>query len=548
MHGKPPATSRPAWHATPHWHWMNDPNAWWRDADGTWHLWFQYRDDPPGYRLTHWGRLSSDDALVWRDAGIALHAAPGNDVFSGCIVNTQGQAQRAYVTRNLSPVADTAANAGTPGAPGMPTRQVVEAWQRNHPRQPWQAAAGDRLDPGLRDFRDPFVFRFGAGWRMLVAEPCPWDPAVPGPAQSRLQILRSDDGLQWQPEGHIGPWDAPRVMWEVPQMLPLSALSGGAVPPDWWLLIVSVLDRRAGVHPGDIGCAVRWHLGTFDGAHFEPLAAARAAAGAESAPTLPLAGQALDHGPDFYAACLQTPDRPDLPQVTPAVMAWMSHWAYARRLPFDGFAGGPMTLPRRLLWSAEAGRPGLRQQPSAPVEAALKAGQTDAPWLTPAQPLSARPCTVAPALRSVDIAITLGINAASQAWLCLGAAQGVAPGAFPTAASTSDAGAAAGMQPASLRMLFDCQAGCITLHRAALVAVPGYGGVWQAAWLPAEDGRVDIRVLVDGCCAEFFIDHGAVVFSALVFLQAGAACTLTAGEGAPVQLIAARAVVVHAGQ
>ena len=569
MDGKLPATSRPAWHATPQLNWMNDPNAWWRDADGTWHLWFQYRDDPPAYRLTHWGRLISHDALVWRDAGIAFRAERGNDVYSGCLVNTEGTVQRAYVTRNLSSAAATL------GAHGL---QVVEAWQRRAPQQPWQPGAGERIDPGLRDFRDPFVFRFGAGWRMLVAEPCPWDPAVPGPAQSRLQVLRSDDGLHWQPAGYIGPWDAPRVMWEVPQMLPLSALSvplTSAAPSKWWLLIVSVLDRRAALHSGDIDCAVRWHLGTFDGANFEPADGARTASDADNTAGLPLAGQALDHGPDFYAACLQTPDGPDASSAAPALLAWMSHWAYARRLPFDGFAGGPMTLPRRLLWSVEAGKPGLRQQPSAPVDAALKAAQAEAPIVTLAQALSGWPCTVARALQSVDIEITLGINAASQAWLCLGEAQ--APEPVLGNAAATDAGAAQGTQPPALQLHIDSHAGCITLHRAplaakqqpalettpaassdapsagcsppaliaAVAAEAGYGGAWQAAWAPAAGGKLDIRLLIDGCCAEFFIDGGAIVFSALVFLPAGAVCTLTAGDGAPVQLIAARAAAVH---
>ena len=50
-----------------------------------------------------------------------------------------------------------------------------------------------------------------------------------------------------------------------------------------------------------------------------------------------------------------------------------------------------------------------------------------------------------------------------------------------------------------------------------------------------------MRLLLDGCCAEIFVDAGAVVFSALVFLSADAVCTLAAGADGHVQLLAAHA-------
>ena len=570
---------RPAWHAVaPAGHWMNDPNGLWRDADGLWHLWFQYRDDPPAYSRTHWGRLVSRDGLAWRCAGIDFAADADSDVYSGCVVAVDAHLLRAYLTRHSH---------GRGSAAGMlqPTvRQTVEIWQRDgrdshdSGQAAWQATPpASRVDPGLRDFRDPFVFRYASGWRMLVAEPCPWDAAVPGPARSCLQVWRSVDGLQWERAGSIGPWDPARVMWEVPQLLPLSALqtpASAAAPQDGdlWVLLVSVLDRRAGCdgtpgHGGSIGCSVRWHLGTFDGASFQPLAEGAslalhapsplpAAAPADAVPCT-LSGRLLDHGPDFYAACLQTTD-PTTP-TEPAVVAWMSSWAYARRLPLPGFAGGPMTLPRRLTWVGDASGNGngngngLRQQP---IEA-LEQAHCSASLVTPMQALGSAPCTVARSLMSLDLEISLHMAPGSQVWLRL-----ADPGLLRTDGSTA---------VGSLALHLDAAARRITLHRGPFASPEsspkssthpsadfsiapspppnpppnpqalGFAGVWPAMWTLQTHGEVAVRLLLDGCCAEIYVDAGAVVFSALVFLPAAAVCTLHAGPSGHVQLLAAHA-------
>ena len=545
---------RPAWHAVaPATHWMNDPNGLWRDDEGLWHLWFQYRDDPPAYSRTHWGRLVSRDGLVWSYASTDFAANADSDIYSGCVVNVDGAGQRAYVTRHRHGRGSVA------GSVLPPVQQTVESWKRDGRHAAWHAAPpASRVDPGLRDFRDPFVFRYGDSWRMLVAEPCPWDAAASGPARSRLQIWRSADGLHWEPTGAIGPWDPPRVMWEVPQLLPLSALqasASGAAPKEGelWVLLVSVLDRRAGT-PGndgtDIGCSVRWHLGTFDGARFDPVAG-DALPASRTAPTSStwatssvspateadrgtLSGRLLDHGPDFYAACLQTPS---LAMPTgPALVAWMSHWAYARRLPLPGFAGGPMTLPRRLAWVENASGNGIRQQPLA----ALDHARCGAPLDTPMQTLSSVPCALARELGSLDLAIRLQMAPGGQAWLRLAE---FGPPLPPDG----------GNSKVPLALHIDALAHCITLHRAPFTnpgpnrdpnPAPGFAGAWLAAWTPDGSGEVAVRLLLDGCCAEIFIDSGTVVFSALVFLPADAVCTLSAEAGTHVQLLSARAWLV----
>ena len=101
--------------------------------------------------------------------------------------------------------------------------------------------------------------------------------------------------------------------------------------------------------------------------------------------------------------------------------------------------------------------------------------------------------------------------------------------------------------PVPLALHIDALARRITLHRAPLAdpgQAPAFAGAWPADWTPDVAGDVTVRLLLDGCCSEIFIDAGAVVFSAVVFLPAGAVCTLSAEGSAQVQLRAAHAWVV----
>jgi sucrose-6-phosphate hydrolase SacC (GH32 family) len=100
-----------------------------------------------------------------------------------------------------------------------------------------------------RNRRDPFLFRAGDGWALLLAEPCDWTNWRQEPA-SRLRLYRSDDRKRWREAGVIGPWREPGIIWEVPI---LARIDGHDV------LFVSEVDRRT-----DRGeCSVRAWLGTL---------------------------------------------------------------------------------------------------------------------------------------------------------------------------------------------------------------------------------------------------------------------------------------------
>jgi beta-fructofuranosidase len=102
-------------------------------------------------------------------------------------------------------------------------------------------------------FRDPYVWREQAGWRMIVGG---------GTADGRGAVLQygSQDLDHWQYRGVLcsgragADDDATRQVWECPQMVEIG---------DVWALVVSVgLDDRAGY--------VAASVGRYDGARFVP--------------------------------------------------------------------------------------------------------------------------------------------------------------------------------------------------------------------------------------------------------------------------------------
>ena len=313
--------------APPPGEWFNDPTGL-VFADGAWRLFVQHSAAAPDFREVGWARLSSLDLLSWNWDGPVIAPDALGQAYSGSVVMTDA-GLAAYLTRHdgklQRQVSLTSADAGA-------------TWRQSDP-----------FGPVGRNVRDPFVFFCAAtdDWRMLIAEPCDW-AGWTDEAPSTLAIWRLD-GDEWRKVGRIGPWSAPGILWEMPILVDFGACQA---------LIVSSVDRRNGL----ADCAVRYWLGQFDGTSFN----------CQSAP----AGLLLDHGPDFYAAIVDTP--------TPGggdrtLVAWASSWATARSMPWPGgVQGGPVTLPR-LLSLAPCGRR-LLQRPVRGIEpASLRLWDGEAP-------------------------------------------------------------------------------------------------------------------------------------------------------------------------
>src|SRR5579885_2382508 len=142
---------RPQFHFSPPRNWMNDPNGlvFYR---GEYHLFFQY--NPFGNEWGHmsWGHAVSRDMLHWRDLPVALAEENGIMIFSGSAVVYNDRLVAIY----------------TGHTPERQTQNI--AFSGDGVR--WTKYKGNPvIDLGMKDFRDPKVFRHEASkkWIMTVA-------------------------------------------------------------------------------------------------------------------------------------------------------------------------------------------------------------------------------------------------------------------------------------------------------------------------------------------------------------------------------------------
>ncbi|MET9013878.1 glycoside hydrolase family 32 protein [Streptomyces olivaceoviridis] len=305
----------PVAHLRPPRHWINDPNGL-AFHDGHYHVFFQYNPYGPEHANMHWGHFRSPDLISWEELPVALTPTPGGQDADGCFSgNAVSDGDRmiafysAYRTDRWAQPVTTA-----------------ESWDKGVTWTPRGSLLIPELPQGTTMYRDPYVWREGGGWRMLVG-------SALADGRAAALLYESTDLEQWQYRGpfldripqSVAPEADTGLGWECPQYLHTQDGRGA--------LIVSAWDpklgpRQTAVYPG------REQNGRFL-AH---------------APTL------LDHGPDFYApALLHAPDG-----------RWLLWgWAWEARDPNwvreVGWAG-LLTLPREVTLAEDGS---VRQRPAA---------------------------------------------------------------------------------------------------------------------------------------------------------------------------------------
>ncbi len=148
---------RPLLHFTAEAGWINDPHGV-TFRDGTYHLFHQH---VPGSIVwapgCHWGHATSTDLLTWTHHPDALAPGDGDDgIWTGSLAVGDGGARILYTSVALP---DPSIGRVRVAAP------VDDAWQE------WtkgDVVAEAPADLDLVAFRDPFVVREGAGWRMFL--------------------------------------------------------------------------------------------------------------------------------------------------------------------------------------------------------------------------------------------------------------------------------------------------------------------------------------------------------------------------------------------
>lgn len=296
---------RPLYHHTPSYGWMNDANGM-VFKDGEYHLYFQYNPYGSKWGNMHWGHAVSRDLAHWTELPPALARDTMGHIFSGSSVvdagNTAGYGAGSIVALYTS-------------ASDKNGQIQCMAYSTDNGRTFTKYEGNPVLRPfdGLKDFRDPKVFRYepANAWYMIVS------------ADKEMRFYKSKDLKKWEYVSSFGRgFGAQPCQYECPDFVQLP-VDGDRNNMKYVMLM--------NVNPGCLfgGSATEYFVGDFDGKTFTCL-------------DDPHTAKWLDYGKDHYATVTfsNTGDRV-------IALPWMSNWQYANITPIKQYRGAN-GLPREL--------------------------------------------------------------------------------------------------------------------------------------------------------------------------------------------------------
>ncbi|TYL37801.1 glycosyl hydrolase [Natronococcus pandeyae] len=229
---------RPAFHAIPPRHWMNEPHGP-LYYDGQYHLFYQHNPKGPYWDYIHWGHWVSEDLVRWRPVPEALRPAEDALDPTGCwagdaVLDENGEPAILYtvgISRDSDARPDQAIAKATATDPDDPDLVEWEKTTTDPSELPLPAPTDDGLYPAdwpdtaayPPDFRDPHVWTEDGEWFCLVGSSFPSD------GHGTILLYRSPDFAEWQYEGHLfdpGEFEHEAYpflgdVWELPVLLPV---------------------------------------------------------------------------------------------------------------------------------------------------------------------------------------------------------------------------------------------------------------------------------------------------------------------------------------
>ncbi len=296
---------RPAFHHTPVYGWMNDPNGMFY-KDGVWHLYYQWNPYGSKWQNMTWGHSSSTDLINWQHHPAAIEPDGLGTVFSGsCAIDkddTAGFGSDAVIALYTSAAAS----------------QVQSLAHSNNNGNTFEIYPGNPVITLESEARDPNMFWNEATWE--------WNLVLAHALEHEMLVFTSPDMKQWTLQSAFGKGlGAQDGVWECPDLFEL-AVDGSDQKK--WVLICNI-------NPGGPfgGSATQYFIGEFDGKTFTP---DRDADG--NVPT-----KWMDYGKDHYA----TVSWSNAPDNRRTVIGWMSNWQYAAEVPTMQYRSAN-TLPREI--------------------------------------------------------------------------------------------------------------------------------------------------------------------------------------------------------
>ncbi len=313
---------RPAFHHSPLYGWMNDPNGMFY-KDGVWHLYYQYNPYGSKWQNMSWGHSTSTDLVNWEHHPVAIEPNSLGQVFSGsCVVdsdNTAGFGKDAVIALYTSA--------------GINQMQSLAYSTDNG--ETFTIYPGNPIITLESEARDPNMF-----WNDETKE---WNLLLAHALDHEMLIFTSPDLKEWTLQSAFGKGlGAQGGVWECPDMrhLPVEGTDESK-----WVLICNL-------NPGGPfgGSAAQYFTGDFDGRKFT--------ADTDSEGNVPT--KWMDYGKDHYA----TVSWSGAPDGRNVVIGWMSNWQYAAEVPTHQYRSAN-TLPRDIsLFKGADGQYYLRTVPS----------------------------------------------------------------------------------------------------------------------------------------------------------------------------------------
>lgn len=311
---------RPAFHHTPEWGWMNDPNGMFY-KDGVWHLYFQHNPYGSKWQNMTWGHSTSTDLINWQQQPEAIEPNALGTVFSGsCALDTDNTAGFGKdVVVGLYTSADAAQ-----------TQSLVWSTDNGetftfYPGNPVIALESEARDPNM------FWDEAAKQWVMVLAHAL----------DHEMLVFTSPDMKEWTLQSSFGKGiGCQDGVWECPDLFKLPIGD-----KEKWVLICNI-------NPGGPfgGSATQYFIGDFDGKTFT--------ADKDAEGKIPT--KWMDYGKDNYA----TVSWSDAPDNRRTVIGWMSNWQYAPEVPTMQFRSAN-TLPREMeLFTGSDGETYLASVPS----------------------------------------------------------------------------------------------------------------------------------------------------------------------------------------
>lgn len=294
---------RPAFHHTPLYGWMNDPNGMFY-KDGVWHLYYQWNPYGSKWQNMTWGHSSSTDLVNWNHHPAAIEANGLGAVFSGSSVvdteNTAGFGKNAvvalYTSADLSQI-----------------QSIAHSADHGHT---FEIYPGNPVITLESEARDPNMFWDTANNR--------WVLSLAHALDHEMLFFTSPDLKNWTLQSAFGKGKgAQDGVWECPDLFKLKV---DGTDEEKWVLVCNI-------NPGGPfgGSATQYFVGDFDGTTFK--------ADTDADGNIPT--KWMDYGKDHYA----TVSWSGAPDNRRTLIGWMSNWQYAAEVPTLQYRSAN-TLPR----------------------------------------------------------------------------------------------------------------------------------------------------------------------------------------------------------